>query len=314
MAIYDNERLVIKVCKLFYEDNFSQKEIAALLHISKPQICRMLNYAREHNIVRFQIDNPYEQEFKLEQELQERYGLDEAYVFRFDYTTEEEMLQKLGSHCANQLDKYFSTNYVIGVMSGKTIAAVAESAHRLNREGLEFVPLIGNLGSSGHDWYANLIARTFCEHSGGSYRFLNAPVLVQNAKVSALFQQEPSIRAVLDKGRNCQVALVGIGDISPHSTGFLSGAFSEDDIQELTQQDVCASVCTSYITSGGNLIRGNLAKRSIGVSLDELKSSQVIAVAAGLEKVNAIHAALKSHTISIFMTTMETANHLIQKC
>lgn len=312
MAIYDNERLVIKVCKLFYEDNFSQKEIAALLNISKPQICRMLNYAREHNIVRFQIDNPYEQEFLLERKLQERYHLDEVYVFRFDYSTKEEMLQKLGLHCANQLDKYFSSNHTVGVMSGKTIAAIAESAHRLNREGLEFVPLIGNLGTSGHDWYANLIARTFCEHAGGSYHFLNAPVLVQNEQVSALFRQEPSIKAILDKGRQCNIALVGIGDISPDSTGFLSGAFSKDDILELTQQNVCASVCTSYITSDGTIVDGNLGKRSIGVSLDELHSSQVIAVAAGLEKINAIHAALNSHAISIFMTTMETAARLLE--
>ena len=45
MAIYDNDRLVIKTCKLFYEDNMSQKDISLVLGISKPQVCRMLNYA-----------------------------------------------------------------------------------------------------------------------------------------------------------------------------------------------------------------------------------------------------------------------------
>ena len=51
MAIYDNKRLVIKACKLFYEDNMSQKDISLLLGISKPQVCRMLNFAKEINIV-----------------------------------------------------------------------------------------------------------------------------------------------------------------------------------------------------------------------------------------------------------------------
>ena len=50
MAIYDNERLIIKVCKLFYEESMSQKDISTNLNISKPQICRMLNYAKEKNI------------------------------------------------------------------------------------------------------------------------------------------------------------------------------------------------------------------------------------------------------------------------
>lgn len=312
MAIYDNERLVIKACKLFYEEGLSQKEIAELLDISKPQICRMLNYAKEHGIVRFQIQNPYEQEFQLEKQLQERYHLDEVYVFQFNYENEEEMQAKLGSHCADQLDKYFSNNSTIGVMSGKTIASVAEASHRLNREGLEFVPLVGNLGTSGNDWHANLIARTFSEKSGGSYRILNAPVVLQNEKVCDLFKQEPSIKSVLSKGRSCHIALVGIGDITPSSTGFLSGAFTEEDILDLHHQGACASVCTSYIAEDGSILNNKLFKRSIGISLEELKNKRVIAVAAGESKVNAIQAALKSRYISIFMTTMETAKLLLK--
>ncbi|HEX2926945.1 MAG TPA: hypothetical protein VHP38_11945 [Ruminiclostridium sp.] len=48
MAIYDNQRLIVKVCKLFYEDNMSQKDISSTLGISKPQVCRMLNFAKEN--------------------------------------------------------------------------------------------------------------------------------------------------------------------------------------------------------------------------------------------------------------------------
>ena len=48
MAIYDNKRLIVKACKLFYEDNMSQKDISVFLGISKPQVCRMLNFAKEN--------------------------------------------------------------------------------------------------------------------------------------------------------------------------------------------------------------------------------------------------------------------------
>ena len=41
MAITDNERIMIKVCELYYKDNLSQKEISYKLGISRPQISRI---------------------------------------------------------------------------------------------------------------------------------------------------------------------------------------------------------------------------------------------------------------------------------
>lgn len=36
MAITDNLRMMVKVCRLYYEENLSQKEISALMGISRP--------------------------------------------------------------------------------------------------------------------------------------------------------------------------------------------------------------------------------------------------------------------------------------
>lgn len=308
MAIYDNERLVVKACKLFYEEELSQKEIAIRLGLSKPQICRMLSYAKEKGIVSFRITNPFEQEFGLERRLEEKYGLREAYVFSFDYASSDEMRARLGELCAAQLDKYLTNSCVIGVMSGKTIAAVAAAAHRLNRDGLEFVPLIGNIGSSGGEWHANSIARVFSEKTGGSYHLLNAPVVLQNEGLCAIFANEPSIRSVLRLGKECDTALVGIGDISENSTGFLTGTLNNEDISELKRHGAAASVCISYIDRNGSVIDCPLTRRSMGVGITEPK--RVIAVAAGRGKLDAISAALKSGYISVFMTTLETAELL----
>lgn len=47
MSILDNTRLMVKVCKLCYEENMSQAEVSEKLHISKPQVSRIINAARE---------------------------------------------------------------------------------------------------------------------------------------------------------------------------------------------------------------------------------------------------------------------------
>ena len=312
MAIYDNKRLIIKACKLFYEDNMSQKDIASTLGISKPQICRMLNFAKENHIVEFTINNPYSQEFKLEKKLTEKYHLKDAYVFNFSYESPEEAIKKLGEYAADQLDKYFTNNTTVGVMSGRTIAAISNSAHKLTREGLTFIPLVGNMGSEGHDWHANVIAENFAHKTGGDYRLLNAPIIFQTKETCNLIKKEPSISQILDKGKSCNIALVGIGQINLSSTTYRSGAFSKDDITKLTAQNATASVCTSYISRDGTLLDTELNQRSIGVSLDDLTQSTTIAISTGVEKIEAIKSTLKSGYIDIFMTSQDVAEKLIK--
>lgn len=312
MAIYDNKRLVIKACKLFYEDNMSQKDISLLLGISKPQVCRMLNFAKENHIVEFTINNPYSQEFQLEESLIEKYSLKECFVFNFQYQNLNEAIDKLGQCCAEQLDKYFTDNSIIGVMSGRTIAAISNFAHKLTREGLDFVPLVGNIGSKGHKWHANVIAENFAHKTGGNYSLLNAPIVFQNKETCDLIKKEPSISQILTKGRTCNVALIGIGEINLSSTSYLCGAFSENDIIRLNAKNVTASVCTSYISQDGKILDTELDSRSIGVSLKELTKSTTIAFSTGKEKIEATKAALKSGYIDTFMTSQDIAYKLLK--
>lgn len=312
MAIYDNKRLVIKACKLFYEDNMSQKDISSSLGLSKPQVCRMLNFAKENHIVEFTINNPYSQEFQLEEKLIEKYSLKEAFVFNFPYQNTDEAIEKLGECCAEQLDKYFNDNSIIGVISGRTIASISNFAHKLTREGLHFIPLVGNIGSKGHKWHANVIAENFAHKTGGNYSLMNAPIVFQNQETCNLIKKEPSISQILEKGKACDIALIGIGEINLSSTSYLCGAFSEDDITKLTAQNAVASVCTSYISKDGKILDTELNLRSIGVSLNELTNSTTIAVSTGKEKIEATKAVLKSGYINIFMTSQDIAEDLLE--
>lgn len=312
MAIYDNKRLVIKTCKLFYEDNMSQKDISLSLGISKPQVCRMLNFAKENHIVEFTINNSYSQEFELEEKLIEKYSLKEAFVFNFPYKNTDEAIRKLGECCAEQLDKYFTDNSVIGVMSGRTIASISNFAHKLTREGLNFVPLVGNIGSKGHKWHANVIAENFALKTGGNYSLMNAPIIFQNEEACNLIKKEPSISQILGKGKGCNIALIGIGEINLSSTSYLCGAFSEDDITKLTAENAVASVCTSYVSKDGKILDTELSLRSIGVSLNELTKSTTIAFSTGKEKIEATKAVLKSGYIDVFMTSQDIAEELLE--
>lgn len=313
MAITDNLRMILKVCQLYYEGNLSQKEISSQLGISRPQISRMLSTARNNNVVTIKINNPFLDETKLEQILIERYKLKDVLVLNTGKAAESgNEPEEFGRLAAECIDAYIMDHNRVGVMSGQTISHLAWSINHLNRRGLEFVPLVGGMGSGSVSWHANAIAQRMAECSGGISYSLNAPVIVQSRQSRDILVQEPEIADVLRKGAACDVAVVGIGQVNLNSTNVKAGTLDNGDILRLKEAGAIASVCTSYLNTHGEIIETELDERSIGLTLPQLKKSRTIALAYGKGKVESIKAALSSGYINVFVTSLETAREIAE--
>lgn len=310
MAIQDNPRLVVKVCKLYYESALSQKEISALLGISRPQISRVLEYAKASGIVKVTIRDTLRGETELELALCRAWGLSDAFVVDTGGATG--LPPVFAEQCAAQLENYIPDNASVGVMSGKTVAAVVGALSQFKRRGLTFVPLIGGFGSEGADWHANVIARQFAQKAQGEYFLLNVPVLVQSEAVRDMLVREPEIAQVLRRGAHCDVELIGIGQISACSTSYQSGAFGESELLELVRQGAVASVCTSHLDKEGRCIETPLSKRSIGQPVRRQRTARVVAIATGKSKLDAVRATLKGGYVDVLMTSLDLAKKLLE--
>lgn len=311
MAVQHDLRLVIKVCKLYYESELSQKEISSLLDISRSQISRILDYAKANGIVKFTIQDTPRGEADVELALCRAYDLSDAFVVATG-DAGPSLPPIFAEQCAAQLEYYIPDNATVGVMSGKTIAAVVDSITHFRRRGLFFVPLIGGIGSEGAGWHANIIARQFAQKSQGEYCILNAPVMVQSEAVRDMLVQEPVIAQVLEKGSRCDVELIGIGQVSTASTSYQGGAFNESDLIELVRDGAVATVCTSHLNKEGQCIDTPLSKRSIGQPIRRRHTSKVIAIATGRSKLEAVRATLKGGYLNVLMTSLELAQKLLE--
>ncbi len=312
MSITDNTRIIVKVCKLYYEENRSQKEISGILGISRPQISRILSYAKSNDIVSVKINNPFALETQLEKAMLNKYPLKDAVIVNTNGLTEQNALEELGKQASNQLDAYIPDGSLVGVMSGKTISAAAKSLKLMERKEIEFIPLIGGIGSDGAEWYANVIAQNFAERAGGKYYLLNAPIIVKSKNAKEILMREPHIGDIIEKAKKCDVAIVGIGEISKNSTTVQAGGISMEDIQHLKESDVVASICSSYVDKMGKIVESDITERSIGVKLEELNQCKtIIAMAMGKGKIEAIKSVLIGGFIDVFITNIETANEII---
>lgn len=310
MGTLDNQRLASKVCEMFYLMDLSQKEISARLGISRPQICRIIAQAKEDGLIEIRIRNPYRDETRLEQQLSSAYQLKDAVVIRTAGLTSEERLNQFSREAASYLDTYLSGVSSLGVMSGKTVAAISRHMKNHSRRLSLVVPLVGGIGSESADLHANAVAMQIAREYNADSLVLNAPLMVSTPEAAQMLRNEASIAEVLDKGRRCDAALVGIGNLDANSAPVRAGGMQLKAISALQQDGAVCSICNSYFDANGRKVE-SVADCSIGLALDELKPGKIIACALGKSKLNAMRAALKTGLVDILMTDIETASLLL---
>jgi DNA-binding transcriptional regulator LsrR (DeoR family) len=310
MGILDNTKFLFMVCELFYQKGYSQKEIAAELKISRPQVSRIIATAIERNLVTIQINYPNEEENLYQRLLREEFGIAEVYVYDTGNLADPEATKKLAEAAKALFPLCVKDNDRCGVMAGRTISYLASAIDKSKNRGLEFVPLCGGTAGNGSDWYANSIAQSFAKKTNGTYFILNAPQYLNNSVVKKMLLEEPSIKDILELGKNCDSVLMGVGNVDISSTGVQAGNLSVQDIQALKAQGAVANICSSFIDREGKIIESEISDRIVGQTILEVKDARKVCVARGLSKVEAIKAVLTGGYLDVLITSLDTAKQL----
>ena len=71
------DRQSLDVAKLYYS-GLSQSEVADIMHISRPNVSKLLTYAKGRGFVKINIEDPREQDRELIDALRSVFSLDEV--------------------------------------------------------------------------------------------------------------------------------------------------------------------------------------------------------------------------------------------
>lgn len=300
--------LLIKVARMYYDEQLTQQDIAERLGLSRPGVSRLLNEARRRNVVRISIVSPYEDESRLSGTMMSRFKLDDVVVVPAATTDPAAVKESIGAVGADLLDRVLPNGQVLAVSGGTTVLALADHLNPSKMREVSVVPIIGGMGQVGGGWHSNDIARKVGNAFSGRYYLLNAPAVVASSEVRDLFMREPSIQRTLDLGKKAQVAVVGIGALSPDSTMVQPGFFSASELMSLSDLGVVGNIGVDFFDASGRIVTTPLDARLIGVSLLELgKDTRIIAVAGGASKVEAIRGALQGGLVQMLVTDVQTA-------
>lgn len=124
---------------------------------------------------------------------------------------------------------------------------------------------------------------------------------------------DEGVRQVLDGGKSCDKALVGIGDVTSSASLIAAGALTEKDMEELKRLGAVGDIMSRFFNIEGIPIQHSITDRVISVSLEDLKQVPLrIGCTAGMEKSSTILGALRGGYINALVTDEQTAHETLR--
>ncbi len=155
------------------------------------------------------------------------------------------------------------------------------------------------------------LVRRLADKTGGTAFPLYAPLLVRTPAMAQELRSNPSLAGSIERFKRLSVALVGIGSWRPPRSSLYS-EFSEHERDVLIKSGAVADVCAIVLDSEGAQVRSDTPSRAVGITHAELEQvPEVIAIAGGDEKVQAIAAVLRSGLVNTLITESQTALALL---
>ncbi|HEX3030932.1 MAG TPA: sugar-binding domain-containing protein [Bacillota bacterium] len=232
----------------------------------------------------------------LEQQLAEKLNISRVLIVPGDSTTDETVKQKLGQAAADYLRRNLSEGAVVAVTGGSTLLELAEAMPAGGSfESVLVVPTRGGLGEQ-VELQANIIAARLASRLGGSYRLLHVPDNL-SGEVLEVLSQDPGVKEVLEDIARTDIVVHGIGTAVGMA---IRRGLSQEETTRLLAKGAVSEAMGSYFDTAGREVD---QVGSLGLTYHNLQQvSQVIAVAGGSAKAEAIRSVVSNRPRQVLVT------------
>lgn len=312
----DQLRFVTKVARLYYQRGMKQPEIAAKLDTSQASVSRALRDAERMGVVHITVQVPRGMFMDLENELEERYGLNEAIVVEPAGTEEMDILQATGGGAAGYLENVAPKCTTIGISSWSESLMYAVNAMRplVKSQTKHIVQVLGGIGVSVSNSVATRLTEKLAQASGAEPAFLLVPGICSDAQSREAMLRERSCRYVFDFFSKLDLILMGVGTLEP--SRYLSDSgnrMTREEQRELRSLGAVGDVNQRFIDDAGKQVVSAFDSRVVGISLEQtLRVPRRLGVAGGMRKFNAIRGVLRGGYLTALVTDLEVAQKLVE--
>jgi lsr operon transcriptional repressor len=304
----DSTEEMLRVSWYYYKMGMTQTEIAKRLNTNRVRVMKLLEGALEQGIVEIRIKDPRANLLQIETDLVQAFGLQDAIVIPTDSADVSlaDLNEQLGMAAAQFLSTVFQDGDILAIGWGDSVSKTIKHLHLDHIKDFHLISLSGGMLPLLSDWS---FFGKYLQH----LKILPAPLVVSDTATSEALISEPEVKEIFRMWELSTYALVGIGTISADATMRKKGYISEVQQAALRRMGAVGDILGQFYDAAGNHIPFETDARLVAQSIHKIKGmSNVIGVAGGMDKLEAIKAALKGGYVKILVTDEEVACSLVE--
>lgn len=303
-----NRNLYTKIAYWYYILGLTQDEIAKRLGFTRQKVNQMINALKEQDIVHITVRGFEEEQVALESALEEQFGLRECVVVS-DYGEQDTADYKVALMAAQYLESSIRNGDIIGVSWGKTLSMMVDQMEFSHKADCRVVSLLGALNMTQKISKSDELARNFANKLDCPSMMLYAPLIVDRPETKKWLMEETHIKQSFDYMKKCNIAVLGIGTLTAETSVYGREVLSKEELPH----GFVGDIATNLVRADGSFNDHPLQNRLLAADMEILKSiPNVIAVAAGAHKSEAIKGALRSGCINTLIIDETTAKLLLK--
>ena len=305
--------LLARAAWLHFVGGLTQSEVARRLNVPITRAHRYIARAQAEGLVRIFVDVSSAKCISIEAALSARYNLRLCRVAMDVPEVGALPLRALSSAGADVLMQTIlaGEHPVIGIGHGRTIAATVGAMGRVEAGSLRIVSMLGGLTRSFAANPYDVIHR-LAEKTGADCYMMPAPIFTNSADDKQVMLAQLGIAATMEMIGGMTLAVVGIGDVTLQNDGATAAALGGPEVVARLHADGArAEILGQFLNADGEIMETEFDARVMAAPLGSLKGRDVIAIAGGLQKKDAVEAALKSGLLTGLIIDEATARALV---
>lgn len=281
-----------RIAWLYYVEGMTQDEVANLMGMNRSRVLRVLAASRQDGTVQIRVTTRLSRCVELERQLEERWSLTRAIVVP-EPQDPAQLRAIIGAEVGAYMSSAVTSNMTVGLGWGKTLTSGVPAIVPRSADGVRVLSMLGGLTRVSEVNPSEFAWRVADRLSAECY-MLAGPVYAPDRQTRDALMGHPGIAEVFSRARSLDMAILSVGDLTPHSVFSEYGLLSRDEISSLEAAGAVGDVLCHFIDADGNVVDHPVNDRVLAVNPLDLRGTRNIVLASGgWHKLTTIRGALK---------------------